>query len=457
MAAMTATTANKRRRISLPTVLKAPQNIRDLDVGPLSHVASFLPAPSRAMFAAALCDWSPGFQSIFWIDRPLANISLSVEKIVGECDNLDFGDIEEELAQRLTDDHISDILICLNRDDYRIKKLRLTNCINVTGECLCRLYYSENIEQIDLRLAPKHMDSCRGCKGRLEFPVVVEVLDSIISLQQRSSLKCLHLPWSWRYCPVKPKIDQFMIRYERLWENRVTVCARCTYEFTPKICGGATRTVVMQLNTCSICLKDYCSECIGEDGKEFITFCELCEGVHCQDCIKMERCGSCYEGFCLDHCGGSEVWKKNHRQHNYEECSGCDKKICGRCCFGRTCSKCNEIDCGMCRSFQVPIRRGLDFEYYHYCKHVEECEICNLTWCRSCKDWKEGGDCDRPVICEECVPERTCHSCDKSFCNRCRSIAECQGCHKNWCSDCDPQRAWGRDSRGGYCIDCAET
>ena len=22
-------------------------------------------------------------------------------------------------------------------------------------------------------------------------------------------------------------------------------------------------------------------------------------------------------------------------------------------------------------------------------KHVEECEIYNLTWCRSCKDWKE--------------------------------------------------------------------
>jgi len=292
------------------------------------------------------------------------------------------------LAVRLTDDHISDILLCFERYDNRIKKFRLTNCINVIGKGMRRLRGSSAIEQIDLSMVPDHKLSTSwnlGYGGRLSFHHVVGTLDSIISLQQQNSLKYLHLPWYWRSCPLKPHIDQFMIRYERLWENRDTFCARCTCEFKPRICGGDTygRTVVMQLNTCSICMKHYCFECNGEDGKPFITFCERCERVHCQDCMKMEHCVVCYEGFCQNHCGGSEVWKKNHGK----ECSGCDQKICGRCCFERTCSRCNETDCGVCRSYQVLIRRSQD--YYEVRKHVEECEIYNLTWCRSCKDWKE--------------------------------------------------------------------
>ncbi len=484
---MTATTVIKKRRASPTTVLTAPQNIQDIAVEPLTHVASFLPAPSRAMFALALSsEWCWGDKdeaadSVCWIDREAGLVCSGSAKIAGEYDTLDFGDIEEELAKRLTDDHISDILLCLERltlNNNRIRKLRLTNCINITGKGLWRLRKSKKIEQIDLSMVPEHTIPSElnpATEGRLEFRHVVEVLDSIVSLQ-RSSLKYLHLPRFWRCYPVtrvassvrsigalEPQINEFFTRYKQMWEKRVNVCASCTSEFKPQICTrDSNGHAVMQENTCSICLKHYCFACEYENGKELIALCSRCERVHCQDCMKMEHCLVCDQRFCGDHCGGSEVWKKNHRQHNYEECPGCDEKICGRCCFGRTCSQCNYTDCGSCRVYEVFIpervlsRQDNGQNLWSF-PHVLECEHCDLTWCRSCKDWKECDDCDVPVICEECVSERTCHSCDKSFCYRCRSIAECQGCHKNWCSDCDPQRAWGRDGRGGYCIDCAET
>ena len=352
---------NKRRRISSSTI-SPPQNIRDFAVEPLAHVASFLPTPSRAMLAIALSsDWadaewdhenneliSPLQTKGWWIDSRQDSdgdvISWNSEIIAGKCDNLDFGDIEEDLARRLTDDHIDHILLCLDRDHNRIKKFRLTNCTNVTGVGLRRLHCSRTIEQIDLSMVPDHKYPCcwdlgfgHCYRGRLEFCHVVEILDSIVSLQQLNSLKYLHFPLYWRFCPLNPQIDQFLIRYERMWENRTTFCAQCTCAFEPKMCGGGAsgNTLFIHMNTCSICMKHYCSDCHDGNGKKLISVCDRCERAHCQDCVKMEDCAACYSWFCRDHCGVNEVWKKKLRQ-SYKECSGCDRKVCGSCCFERT-------------------------------------------------------------------------------------------------------------------------
>ena len=113
---MTATTREiiKRRRIS-PSLFSSsdhappPQNIRDLAVEPLTHVASFLPYPSRAMFAIAISFdlshfiWDEETQpsmTIWWIDSgrcldEYGTISLSSQQIAGKCDNLDFGDMRK--------------------------------------------------------------------------------------------------------------------------------------------------------------------------------------------------------------------------------------------------------------------------------------------------------------------------------------------------------------------------
>mmetsp|Transcript_12389 Transcript_12389/g.24785 ORF Transcript_12389/g.24785 Transcript_12389/m.24785 type:complete len:507 (+) Transcript_12389:90-1610(+) len=470
---------NKRRRISSSNL--PPRNIRDLAVEPLTYVASFLATPSRAMFAIALSsEWcyldeeeSGPPQTIWWIDRDAwaegePSYSTSIAKIAGKCESLDFGDVQKDLAVRLTDAHIGDILLCLDREDNRIKKIRLTNCINVNGSGIWRLLESETIEHIDLSIVPDHKNPRVWCFNNMEkllFRHVVKLLDSIVSLDdlfnvrsvRKNSLQYLHLPWYWRSCPEKPQMKAFMGRYKRMWESRVSVCARCTGKFEPMICEDlyGLGSVSMQLNTCSICTKHYCFECQGENGNLFVEICERCERVHCQDCLKKEYCAICHAWFCGDHCGGSEVWKKSHGTH-CEECSGCTLKICGSCCFEKTCRDCGETDCGLCRAYHIPLRRGLDQNNFEIRKHLEECQSCNLTWCRTCKEWERCDDCDRPVICEECIPERTCHTCDGAFCNSCRSIAECKRCNKNWCSDCDPSRAWGRDGRGGYCVDCAE-
>eukprot|EP00985_Skeletonema_marinoi_P012336 scaffold5938_cov89-Skeletonema_marinoi.AAC.1 len=69
---------------------------------------------------------------------------------------LDFGDIEKELAAKLTDDDICKILLHIDAAAQKVKILRLTNCINISGSGLASLRYSTSIEQIDLSLVEAH-------------------------------------------------------------------------------------------------------------------------------------------------------------------------------------------------------------------------------------------------------------------------------------------------------------
>ena len=84
---------NKRRRIAAAG--GSPQEVRcltDLPSGILAHVASFLAVPSKALFAVAL----DGNSAVSPSERSSA--------IAGnEWDNLDFGEIERELAANLKD------------------------------------------------------------------------------------------------------------------------------------------------------------------------------------------------------------------------------------------------------------------------------------------------------------------------------------------------------------------
>jgi hypothetical protein len=140
----------KRRKISAKT---RPQegiipvsSLLDLPVEPLSHVASFLAAPSQALFAVALKVPSPA------VAAPSSIISH-------QCwDNLDFGEIELELAKRLCDHHISNILLSIDAVN-EVKRLKLTNCINITGIGLKPLRGSVIIEHIDLSLTRSGQNS----------------------------------------------------------------------------------------------------------------------------------------------------------------------------------------------------------------------------------------------------------------------------------------------------------
>eukprot|EP00985_Skeletonema_marinoi_P001863 scaffold758_cov116-Skeletonema_marinoi.AAC.4 len=132
---------NKRRRISAAG--DSPQSIRcltDLPSGILAHAASFLAEPSKALFAIAL----DGNSAVSPNERSAA--------IVGnQWSILDFGGIEKELAVKLNDDDIEKVLLCIDAVN-RVKRLKLTNCVNITGVGLEPLRGSLIIEQIDLSL-----------------------------------------------------------------------------------------------------------------------------------------------------------------------------------------------------------------------------------------------------------------------------------------------------------------
>ncbi|KAK1734944.1 hypothetical protein QTG54_014404, partial [Skeletonema marinoi] len=102
--------------------------------GALTHVSSYLAAPSRALFAVAL------------------NSRDSSSAIVGDdWEYLDFGHIEKDLAAKLIDDDIRDVLLSIDAIN-NLKRLRLTNCINISGVGLEPLRGSTIIQQIDLSL-----------------------------------------------------------------------------------------------------------------------------------------------------------------------------------------------------------------------------------------------------------------------------------------------------------------
>ena len=111
-----------------------------LPIGALAHTASYLAVPSRALLAVALDSREEGSNSA----------------VAGKAvDTLDFGDIEKDLAAKLSDEDIRDVLVSTNAVN-KLKKLRLANCTNITGAGLEPLRGSSVIEFIDLSLAGDH-------------------------------------------------------------------------------------------------------------------------------------------------------------------------------------------------------------------------------------------------------------------------------------------------------------
>jgi hypothetical protein len=139
--------------------------------------------------------------------------------IVGrtQCDILDFGGIHKDLAAKLTDDDISNILLSVNAVN-RVKRLILTGCVNITGAGLEPLRGSLVIEQIDLNIWAKHTFEIASISCKMP------ILDSIIE-HERCALKHLHFPsawrgersYDWRDRSIDYEFYQFLFRYNQMW------------------------------------------------------------------------------------------------------------------------------------------------------------------------------------------------------------------------------------------------
>eukprot|EP00984_Skeletonema_dohrnii_P018363 scaffold8557_cov100-Skeletonema_dohrnii-CCMP3373.AAC.3 len=346
----------KRRRISAAD--GSPRGIRcltDLPSGILAHTASFLAEPSKALFAVALDGNSA------------ASPNERSSAIVGNQSSiLDFGEIEKKLAMKLKDDDIEKVLLCIDAVN-EVKRLMLTNCVNITGVGLEPLRGSSIIEQIDLSLVGEHQRPNISPEPQILFDLVLPILDSIIE-REGCSLMHLQFPSVWREEPsTASEFHAFIGRYNQMRGNRDEIsCLECNQSLPfasewidddlsdPDVYGAHSYT-------CYGCMKHYCYSCVvnGLEGTSIMGNCVTCKRDYCVDCIEMHVCGSCQIMNCHD-C--------------YEvECHNCNEKIC---------SECVEEDNDCCK-----------------------CEDCNAVFCSTCNVMAEA---------------RTCGQCDYRRCNYCR-------------------------------------
>jgi hypothetical protein len=306
---------------------------------------------------------------------------------------LDFGEIEKDLAAKLSDNDINDILLHINAAD-KLKRLRLTNCINITGAGLISLRGSTSIEQIDLSLVGANQSPILDPEPPISCDQVLPILDSIIS-QGRCSLKHLQFPHAWRNKEPEPddtELNEFLERYdETCWDKSRTVCCS-SYRFGLIQFDEDDNLFGMQSDTCCVCTKRYCSSCTDEDGNILLHFCQTCERNYCTECAAMVECDDCEDFLCVD------------------------------CIPHTNCASphCTDIVCKGCIS--------------------KECQECNKKWCYSCHECRYCVECNERCCCVECSEKEGvngvhwCDVCDSMLCDNCR-LEECHNGDNN-CKAC---------------------
>jgi len=418
--------SNKRRRtaVAADNSNSGLQKIylSDLTIGILEHTASFLAPLSRALFAITLTnnennppreenyssiagsDWLPiDFGDIETDLAALTNNennnlpSENYSSIAGsDWETLDFGEVEKDLATKLSDDDISAVLQHIDAVN-KVKRLRLTNCTNITGGGIEPLSGSEVIEQIDLSLTAVGEDPKLVPEPPISCELVLPVLDSIIA-REGCTLKHLQFPYKWRQWrrrQADPEFHAFIRRYNEMLNNRDTVsCLNCDVDLPEdgynwiNIRDGS-KLYGKNKHTCCQCLKHYCYNCPEEeDEKDCLRYCNSCQRDYCRDCVKIVKCGNCH-GFACEHC------------FKDKECDNCKDMLCPECVRddSHECSYCGVLYCNNCN---VDDGAGVD--------QVNFCEECEKICCKPCRMrvYQEGGiDC---INCIKLLPDEAIQS-----------------------------------------------
>ena len=343
--------------------------LSDLPTGALAHVSSFLAAPSCALFAVALA---------------CREVERSSSIIGCRWVALDFGDIEKDLAAKLSDQDIRDVLLSIDAVN-NLKKLSLNNCILLRESII--------IEQIDLSLVGDHESPYLDSEESLSCAEVIPILDSII-VREECVLKHLQFPLEW--CRVEfteSDFHAFLARYNDYLSSEEVVCFPCNSNIDED-----DSMPMMQMSdyyygrqnyTCCQCMKHYCHDCVQTEDEDEIYWmssicnkcerrycmdcslerdCPCCDEWFCEDCLETKQCPQCEENFCL-HC-----ISETRRCHN-NSCEGkiwCDSCINQHGMF-RWCEDCNESYCGDCCNS--------DFLY-----GVQGCVDCGLSLCKECRE-----------------------------------------------------------------------
>ncbi len=330
----------------------------DLPVGILKNITSYLAAPtspSRILFAVALADVSQDDDTLSYGMRYSAAITGD-----NDWDTLDFGEIEKNLAARLSDDDLSSVLMHIDAV-HNVNKLKLTNCINFTGAGLRPLRGSTIIEQIDLSLVGDGENPRLNPEPPISCDAVLPILDSIIELEGRCALKRLDVPFKW-YTDESDSDSAFHLfaeRYNEMWDNRETIrCLNCN-EYLPQ-----DRFISFDdyhgshSFTCYQCTKHYCNECPEDEDGDLLGYCNNCNRDYCRECVKVSRCQGCNKNIC-ENCLRFE-------------CNKCNQTICSACANAFVCSYCDVAHCITCNR-----REGMEMVCF--------CYRCRKSCCNSCR------------------------------------------------------------------------
>jgi hypothetical protein len=333
-----ADTSNKRQRLASYCTMN---NIQCLPDDMLASVAKFLPKPSQALFAVAMTAPSLTRKKPWKAPKSAAtNRAILSLNSMGVDDGeiwttIDFVDIEKSLANRLTDDDIGAALVCIDAVN-RLKKLKLTGCVNIKGTGLKPLRGSTVLEQIDLSFVKRteRAGAVNRSKPlpRLSVQCVEAVLTSIIDAKG-SSLKHVVFPQKF-LDPPNMSLDPLLSKYADFLSSKGGVCSNCNEAVWGK---KARRDDLRWINqekmdplygtqnyTCYDCNNHYCKDtwCMGR--------CDRCEKETCLDCNsgKCFLCRACTDVLCQQ-CG------------DFSECDACGVTICHQCKRNDTCYGCD--------------------------------------------------------------------------------------------------------------------
>ena len=365
----TATSSSKRRKIE-----QCPLHDLLQGGGLLEEVANYLAPPSRIMFALAVTPPKSPYDTIMGRSRLSKTVSLSIAG--RDWSTLDFGEIEKDLAARLSDDDMCAILVHIDAV-RKVKRLKLTNCTKITGVGLRPLLFSTVIEQIDLSLVGLHQKPELDPEPPISFQLVVPILDSIISGAGASSLKHLQFPYKWR----KYRSDNFEFHafLDRFRNNSAAIsCLVCSKNRGhPWIVAAEDEEYGTVYNMCCICTR---LDCYNHNNRR-VHFCNVCDRTYCTECTTMVPCG-----------GGCEQYF----------CSDCKPNNCAN-------SSCTEILCDECA--------------------IGDCQECNKSWCMTC--WE---DVDRITRCDGCRETACCGECSQK--EEVNGVHICEGCDEVRCDNC---------------------
>ncbi|KAL7528858.1 hypothetical protein ACHAXR_002672 [Thalassiosira sp. AJA248-18] len=337
---------------------KQVQTVANLPNEQLLAIADFLPKTSRALFAVALTaspeSWcatgwrgkpSEASKAIISSKKPSMQVShdgfvefddcfveicfdsvsayhahmQNLEYYEAHWDVLFFSDIEESLIQKLTDNDIGCILVCINAKES-LKKIRLCNNENLVGHGLEPLRGSAKLEEIDLGFQ----------MTTLSPESVIPILDSIIDAEG-NSLRKFRLPNNWETGQARNEtpLRQFFAKFNQLMLSKDVKCCECS-----KLCRSNA-----EHSSCQVCFKRICAGCNemsgDDDGDELFPRDELLSRYERRRSF-IRSCDHCSQilddvdaaAYCeFDHCSNAPFCLACRDPEEQADCWGCRSMI----------------------------------------------------------------------------------------------------------------------------------